>query len=92
MIFFQCLQDNPGESFGGDNDVWYQYVEGGAGLDHGLAACSDDDRDLEAAVNCLAEQVENIGIIEHVLNKEEDEVCLNIITKKVLRRLGVQYN
>lgn len=67
-------KDNPGESFGGDNDVWYQYVEGGAGLDHGLAACSDDDRDLEAAVNCLAEQVENIGIIEHVLNKEEDEI------------------
>lgn len=92
MIFFPCLQDNPGESFGDDNDVWYQYVEGGAGLDQGLAASSDDDRDLEAAVNCLAEQVENIGIIEHVLNKEEDEVCINIKTKNVLRRLGVQYN
>lgn len=92
MIFFPCLQDKSGKSCGSDSDVWYQFVEGGAGLDSGLAACSDNDPDLEAAVNCLAEQEENSSFIEHELNKAEDEVCINIKTKRVLRRLGGRQN
>lgn len=67
-------KDNSGKSCGSDSDVWYQFVEGGAGLDSGLAACSDNNPDLEAAVNCLAEQEENISFIEHELNKAEDEI------------------
>lgn len=67
-------QDNHGDR--GDHDVWY-CVEGGAGLDVGLAAGSDDDSDLEAAVNCLAENVEKFDFLEHVhdvLIKEDDEI------------------